>query len=254
MPVVSDVRLNEVYGWPDTRTGTLDPGGSPPAAPVITNVVDDGNQDSATVSVTGTGTIQLYYRQQGLSAWTTGESRSGNGDIVQDGLIAGTWYEMYATAISGGTSAPSNLVTIYLATEPGTGTLKQAIYAILMGDSALQGLVDGRVTPGGDPQKGDTSVVFYQISSIPGHSFDGPDTYINETLQVNSYGMRDYTAESVANAVRNALNGFSGTVNGVSIQYAALQDQGDIDDFEPGNRKVSRHGVRQDYLISYQQL
>ena len=41
MPVVSDVRLNEVYGWPDTRTGTLDPGASAPAAPVITGDVDN---------------------------------------------------------------------------------------------------------------------------------------------------------------------------------------------------------------------
>ena len=33
-----------------------------PDAPVISTVVDDLNEDSVTVTVTGSGTIQLYYR------------------------------------------------------------------------------------------------------------------------------------------------------------------------------------------------
>jgi hypothetical protein len=254
MPVAAQVSQGVVYGWPDTRTGTLDPGASPPAAPSITGVVDNLDQDSVTVSLTTTpetNTVQLYYRQTSTSAWTTGLTRVGSGDIVQTGLVAGTWYEMYATAKNPSESAPSNLVTIYLSQADGVGTLKSAIYSILMGDSSVQALVDGRVGPGGDPVEGKTSIVFHIISSVPGHTMDGPDTLITPTLQVNSYGLRDYQAEEIADAVRGALNGFSGTVNGVSISYIALNDEGDLDDFEPGNRRVSRHGVRQDYLVTY---
>jgi len=253
MPDADEVQLGIVYGWPDTRTGTLE-GCNPPDAPVITNVVDDGNANSVTVTVTTdqpTNTVQLYYRQQSTSSWTTGNTRVGDGDIVQSGLTAGTWYEMYATALNPDESAPSNLVTIYLAGAEGAGTLKSAIYAILMGDSNLQALVDGRVGPGGDPVEGKTSVVFHVISSIRGHTQSGPDDLAMPTLQVNSYGARDYTAEQVSDAVRKALDGFNGTVNGVFISYMALDDEGDLDDFEPGNRRVSRHGVRQDYLVSY---
>ena len=101
MPVTSDVREDEEYGWPDTRTGTLDPGSAPPAAPVITNAVDDGNGSSITVSLTGTGTLGLYYRQKLASSFTTGLTRVGSGDITQTGLTQGTWYEIYATATSG---------------------------------------------------------------------------------------------------------------------------------------------------------
>jgi hypothetical protein len=251
MPLVSDVRLNEEYGWPDTRTGTLDPGGAAPAAPVITGVVDNLDGDSVTVSLTGTGTLQLYYRQKLESTWISGENRSGSGDIVQGGLTEGTWYEMYATAASGGTSAPSNLVEIYLSSTTGTGTIKTAVYAILMGDDDLQALVDGRVTPGGDPARGVNSVTYHQISGIREHTMDGPDTYVTPTMQVNSYGRTDLDANNVADAVRNALDGFSGTVDGVAISYFALDDQGDLDDFEPSDKQVSRHGVRQDYLMSY---
>jgi hypothetical protein len=254
MPTASDVRLDEVYGWPDTRTGTLDPGASAPAAPVITGVVDNLDQDSVTVSLTTTpasNTLQLYYRQTGLSAWTTGLTRVGSGDIVQTGLTAGTWYEMYATATSGGTSAPSNLVTVYLAQAEGVGTLKTAIYAILMGDVTVQAIVDGRVNPGGDPTRGQSFVNYHRISRVSEPRMEGPDSLAHTTIQVNSFGARDFLSEQLSDAVRNALDGFSGTVNGVAISYIDLNDEGDIDDFEPGNNKISRHGVRQDYLVTY---
>ena len=254
MPAASDVRVAEVYGWPDTRTGTLDAGASAPAAPVITGAVDNLDQDSVTVSLTTTpetNTLRLFYRQKSLSAWTTGLTRVGSGDIVQTGLVAGTFYEMYAVADNGTQSAPSNLITVFLAQAEGVGSLKTAIYTILMGDSAVQAIVDGRVGPGGDPMRGKSSVVYHIISSVTGHTMDGPDTLITPTLQVNSYGSRDFTAESLADAVRGALNGFSGTINGVSISYMALDDEGDLDDFEPGNKEISRHGVRQDYIVTY---
>jgi hypothetical protein len=158
---------------------------------------------------------------------------------------------MYATADNGAESAPSNLVTVYLAQADGVGTLKTAIAAILMGDSAVQAIVDGRVTPGGDPVRGKSSVTFHKISRISEPRMEGPDTLANTTMQVNSFAARDFTAEQLSDAVRGALDGFSGTVNGVSISYISLQDESDLDDFEPGNKEISRHGVRQDYLITY---
>ena len=248
MPVIGNVIIGLVYGWPDTRTGTATAG---PAAPVITNVVDNLDQDSVTVSLTGTDTLQLFYRQMGLSAWTPGLTREDSGDIVQTGLVAGTWYEMYATAFDNFHSDPSNLVTIYLSQADGVGTLKTAIWAILMGDLTVQSIVDGRVTPGGDAIRGQSSVTFHKISRFSQPRFEGPDTLAHTTIQVNSYASRDFTAEQLSDAVRDALDGFSGTVNGVSISYIDLQDDGDLDEFNPENRVSSRHGVRQDYLVTY---
>jgi len=253
MPTQGQVSAGVVYGYPDTRTGTLD---APPAKPVITGVIDNGDADSVTVSLTTTpitNTLQLYYRQRNVSAWTTGLTRVGSGDIIQTGLTAGTWYEMYATADNGAESAPSNVVFIYLASTSATGTIKTAVYAILMGDAPLQALVSGRVTPGGDPMRGQTSVTYHQISGVREHTMDGPDTFVTPTMQVNSYGMTDLEANNVADAVREALDGYSGTVDGVAISYFALTDQGDLDDYEAENKKLSRHGVRQDYLMSYQE-
>ena len=254
MPEVTDVRLDEVYGWPDTRTGTFDPGASPPVAPVITGVVDNLDQDSVTVSLTTTpetNTLRLFYRQKGGSPWTIGLTRVGSGDIVQTGLIAGTFYELFAVADNGVFSAPSNLVTVFLSQAEGVGTLKTAIATILKGDSAVTAIVDGRVTPGGDPVRGKSSVTFHRISRVSQPRFEGPDTLAHTTIQVNSFGARDFLTEQLSDAVRNALDGFSGTINGVAISYISLEDESDLDDFIPGNNEVSRHGARQDYLITY---
>ncbi len=251
MPTAGQVASPVVYGWPDTRTGTL---GAPPADPVITGALDNLDQDSVTVSLTTTpetNTLQLFFRQKGLSAWTTGLTRVGSGDIVQTGLTAGIFYEMYATADNGVTSGPSNLIQVYLSQADGVGTLKTAIYTILMGDSAVQAIVDGRVNPGGDPTKGQSFVNYHRISRISEPRMEGPDSLAHATIQVNSYAARDFTAEQLSDAVRGALDGFSGTTNGVAISYIDLNDEGDIDDFEPGNKRVSRHGVRQDYLVTY---
>jgi len=220
-------------------------------APTIVQVTDDGNQDSATVFIVGLATIQLYYRQKSTTPWTTGLTRLGAGEIVQTGLIAGTWYEFYATDNDAEESDPSNMVQVYIELEAGTGTLKQAIVAMLMGDTTVYTLTNGNITPGGDPTKSKASVVFYQISDVPGHTMDGPDTLHRPTMQVNSYGDSDFDAGTLADAVRAVLDGYSGTTGGVAISYMALNDEGDLDDFEPENKEISRHGVRQDYIVSY---
>ena len=130
-------------------------------------------------------------------------------------------------------------------------TIKEAIYSILSGDAPLVALVGGRITPGGDPARGVAAVTYHMISSVRTHTMDGPDTLVTPTLQVNSYGASDLDAENVAEAVRAVLDGFSGTVGTVAISYIAMNDQGDIDDFEPTDKQVSRHGMRQDYLVTY---
>ena len=130
-------------------------------------------------------------------------------------------------------------------------SIKAAIYSLLSSDVPLAALVSDRITPGGDPARGVASVTYHMISSVRTHTMDGPDTLVTPTMQVNSFGASDLEAENVAEAVRTVLDGFSGTVGGVEISYIAMDDQGDLDDFEPTDKQVSRHGVRQDYLMTF---
>jgi hypothetical protein len=83
-----------------------------PDKPVISGLTDNGDEDSITAAVVGTGTIQLYYRLENAT-WTAGQSRSGAGNIIQTGLTAGNWYEIYITdTIDSITSPPSAISTI----------------------------------------------------------------------------------------------------------------------------------------------
>ncbi len=86
------------------------------AAPSITTVVDNGDQDAITVTVSGVGTIQLYYRIKYTTTWTTGLSRSGSGNIVQTGLTAGKVYELYITdTVDNIESPPGSVKNILIA-------------------------------------------------------------------------------------------------------------------------------------------
>jgi len=60
----------------------------------------------------------LYYRTLGDTAWTVGESRSGDGTITQTGLTGNTSYDFIVVSQSGGClSLPSRLITVNLATN-----------------------------------------------------------------------------------------------------------------------------------------
>jgi hypothetical protein len=146
-----------------------------PDAPVITNIVDDGNADSVTVSLTGEGTLQLYYRIQGSPTWITGLTRIGDGDIVQTGLTTPNWYEFYATAQEATLeSPPSNLETIYVA-GVSQFSIEEAIIAILLNDTGVTDLVGDRVYLTYAPQGYDMpAVVVQQISGPRDNTFDGP--------------------------------------------------------------------------------
>jgi hypothetical protein len=96
--------------------GPLTSGGTAPDAPTL--LVADAGDGAVTATVTGTGTIRLYYRLSGGSVWTAGNSRSGSGTISQTGLVEGAEYEFYASATSDGlTSRPSNIVSVEMSDD-----------------------------------------------------------------------------------------------------------------------------------------
>ena len=94
--------------------GPLTSGGTAPDAPTL-SVVDAGS-GTVTATVTGTGTIRLYYRLAGASSWTAGNSRSGTGDISQ-ALTAGYLYEFSAVATVGSLVSPWSAIAAAFVTD-----------------------------------------------------------------------------------------------------------------------------------------
>jgi hypothetical protein len=118
---IGDMQSIGVGGW-----WTTVPTSSTPGEPTLSVVSDnDGNSVTATVDGDAGVTNQLYYRTLEDTAWTTGSSRSGDGDIAQAGLTDHTAYDFVCVSSSGGyNSVPSEVVRVYVS----SGT--QHIYQI----------------------------------------------------------------------------------------------------------------------------
>lgn len=227
--------------------------GQYPDTPVITGAVDGGDQDSVVVSITGTDTIRLYYRLLNAADWTTGLTREGSGDITQTGLTAGQWYEFYCVAdVSEAISAPSNLVTVFIVV--GVATIETAIYALLTGDGTLTALVSTRVTPVLVPQGSAMPAVTYaQVSGIRIHATSGPAGLVNSRWQFNCWGVSHASVRAVSDAVRQAIDGYSGTIGGVTIQAIQTEMEVNIDANPAGINRARRYGKALDFNVWFEE-
>ena len=221
-----------------------------PNAPVITGAVDGGDEDSIVVSVTGSDTIRLFYRLLLATSWTTGLTRSGSGDITQTGLTAGSWYEVYCVSDNGTLqSAPSNIVTVLVISTSST-TIETALYSILIGDATVLSLIDTRVYPGIVPPGADMPAVTYsQISGDREHVGDGPVGLVDSKFQFNCWAKNYGESRTLADAVRQALDGFTGVQNTVLIQTVMLELEVDIDGDRPQINELHRFGKALDFRI-----
>lgn len=103
--------------------------------PVVTDITTD--TDSLTVSLTGdtSATHTVLYRLSTATEWTTGGTRTGNGNVTISGLSAGTYYVIAYSTLSGVNSTPGNLVPTSI--QAVGVVLKEAIMAVLIDDARL---------------------------------------------------------------------------------------------------------------------
>jgi len=140
------------------RTLGHDAPGSAPSEPTL-SVVNDGDGDAVTATVDGDAgaTNTLYYRKVDDTGWTTGEARSGDGDIAQTGLDNNTWYQFVVVSSSGGyNSVPSEVVACYVtdsSSDP-AGALSLPVYhlqTLVCASGTFQALVG--VTSGTEAER-----------------------------------------------------------------------------------------------------
>lgn len=221
-------------------------------APVIVTATDDGDGAGFTAAVTGTGTIQLYYKLKTASSWTVGESRSGDGDIAQPVAATG-WYECYATATDGGLeSGASNIKTVNVAPTGTVESIETAVVTILAGDTDVTDQVDDRFFPLTVSQCEKMPAITYQQiddRKMPTHS--GPNTLLNTRMQIDCWAETYAEASALKKAVRLALDGFIGTVNGRKIGNIIMDDSRDLSRPMPGADELKRYGKSLDFMIVF---
>ena len=126
--------------------------------------------------------------------------------------------------------------------------LEVGLYAFLAADSGLSALVGTRIYPLLLPQEPTLPAVVYQrISTNPlGHSNDGPDHLVRVRMQFRCHAATLLAAKGVADAVRAALDGYSGTMGTVDVKGVFRVDEGDDDEPE-----TATFSVRADYYIMF---
>ena len=225
-------------------------------APVITSLTDGGDGSSLVAAVTGTGTIQLYYKTKNASSWTIGETRSGDGNITQTGLTTG-WYECYATAADADVtvSGASNIKTVHIASTTAE-SIEAAIVAILEGDIGVTSLVDKRIYPLTVPQGVSMPAITYQQlndNGIQTHGGQetGANSFLNTRMQIDCWSDVYTEASALKKAVRLALVAFIGTVAGIKISNIILENSTDLDRQVPGTDKLKRYSKSLDFIIVF---
>lgn len=123
-----------------------------------------------------------------------------------------------------------------------------ALFNILTNDATVGGLVSTRVYPHLREQGSAFPAVTYQRVGGPRTpKQEGPANHVRQRVQLNSYAGDSTTAQDLADAVRQALDGVSGTYGGMKVQGIECNDA-PIDDFDPVAR-VFR--VIQDFIITH---
>jgi hypothetical protein len=126
-----------------------------------------------------------------------------------------------------------------------------AFLQLLSSDDEVEAIADGRVYFDVRPQnERQPSIVLNLISATPGMTFKGRGGYVNGRMQVNCSAPTKSQAKSLAQAARDALDGYVGTTDGTMFSYILTQNFRDIPVVVlPGAATPASYGVSIDALF-----
>lgn len=132
--------------------------------------------------------------------------------------------------------------------------VEDAIRTILLADGTVSGLVGTRIRPhAAHPSDDYPYIVYFRISTRHIESFDGSAGLAGARIQVQCWDETFSTVQTLSNAIRAVLQGYSGTVGGDVIQGISILDE--LDDFEPPVKKTERgvHASAIDALVWFEE-
>lgn len=131
-------------------------------------------------------------------------------------------------------------------------SIKQSVLAYLLTKTGVTSLVVDRIYTGLRPQgEALPAITIHKISAGPEHDLDGAAGNANPRIQIDCWAGTDLEADALAEAVRNAMDGFTGTMGSHHIDVALLDDGSDDQAVPIDGSDVSTYRVTQDYLIRH---
>lgn len=126
------------------------------------------------------------------------------------------------------------------------------LYSFLTRDTGIAALVVARCYPTSLPQAPTFPALTYeQVDAVRVRAVYGPAGKVRRRITVNSWALTQSAVWELAEAVRAALDGFSGTMGSSEIGSTILETE--IPFFEDEAGVVGIHRVMQDYQIGHKE-
>jgi len=123
-------------------------------------------------------------------------------------------------------------------------TIEKAIRSILIADTTVKAITT-RCYPGVIPQSPTYPlIVYYKVTGMRDHHLQGPSGLAHPRFQVEAWATTYDAAKALANAIREALDGYSGTQGTVVIGSILIESERDV--YEDA---VSCHRVIMDFFV-----
>ena len=262
--VLSDV-AGVAYDVHHPDIGAKSTGALTVVAPSITTAVDDASGTTVTLTLDADNELDVLtvrYRQSRTTASTTdsdwtvfGSTRTGDGTLQITGLSTNK-YDFIATAARANEiSLPSNVISATVTTGA-TIDVARAFRQLLIDDATVQGLVDARVYRDVAPQEGDLPIIVYTVvDDVPFNHLQAQADEAIARVRCDAYAVKHDGARALADAVREATNGFRGTVttSDGSLSVTLLQMDASSDGYiEPATaQEIGIYMVRMDFRVGH---
>ena len=129
-----------------------------------------------------------------------------------------------------------------------------AIYYLLSHDATVTGIVGNKISPVANLKQTAAPpwVTFQKVSVVNSNTKDAPSTLEFMRYQINCVHTLEGSASGVSvlmEAVRNALDYKSGTINGVSVNHITYMDEGDLP-YINAAQLDGLFGKRMDFMVA----
>lgn len=128
------------------------------------------------------------------------------------------------------------------------------LYSKLTGTAGVTALISARVYAITMPQNATLpAAVYYRVGTPRYRDLDGPDAIETPLFQITCWADDPAEAKAVADAIRTAIDGDSGTWGTCTIRECAVEDEGYLEDISQGNEAARLYGYRLDVRISHEE-
>jgi len=127
-----------------------------------------------------------------------------------------------------------------------------ALYTYLQTKSGVTNLISTRMYPDDLPQDNTLPCIVYRvISKVPEHDLSGASPLTRYRFQLDSYAATRIGADALAEAVRNAADGYRGTMGSEFAQTTHLDNERSDIDAAIDATDQSRYITIQDWIVSF---